>query len=101
MDEMQEPPILTPEQEQRATAVMTAGKVLRASTGIASGKPGDIADIVDLAHYIATGDTYSVMVAHREREDNPLVGLLIGMGYDPPTEDPGKAVDEDDAPPFD
>lgn len=72
---------LTPEQAQRAYAATTAGDVLRGrqpgNTPLSAGgnTPGSLGDVIDLAHYIATGDTYAVFVQRREREECPMIPI--------------------------
>lgn len=73
---------LTPEQAQRAYAATTAGDVLRGrqpgNTPLSAGgnTPGSLGDVIDLAHYIATGDTYAVFVQRREREECPMIHAM-------------------------
>lgn len=108
MDETQEPHSLTPEQRQRASAVVVAGDVLRGRgpgkpLAAGSSEPADVADIVDLAEYIATGNVYSVKIA--ERSESPLVAILGQFGFNPMEGFPGQSDDkgspEPDFPSFD
>lgn len=56
---------LTLEQQQRLIATDHAAKFLRTSKGIGHSTAANVVDVVDLAHYIVTGNPYGVSHAHQ------------------------------------
>ena len=77
-EETQEATVLNTVQQQRTHATMTAAQVLRGK-GVGgplsqrSESPGAVNDIVELANYIVTGDTYTTQTG---RVEVPEIGLL-------------------------
>ncbi len=108
-DETQEGSVLNTDQQQRTHAAITAGEILRgaAPSGALSNSgrvPGDVKDIVDLANWLVTGDTYAVMIARIEHQwhvdhikDLNIPGLIGFVNMDTPDE----GNDEEPLPGFD
>lgn len=72
---------LTAEQQQRNVAVASAAQALRkggASWVTNNYRAGKIENIIDLAHYIATGVPYSVAHAHEHMESASGIEFIVG-----------------------